>query len=622
MDSLDHRGNIGIRNGVILAVFIATIPVAWANDDGPETAARQYRTLVAEYESALKVSSGRPATAGASRNAPDRGPHDARTYAARFLKLAEDYPEGTAAFDALNWILRHVRSGPEVERAIKRLEERHLQNEKMGDVCGLLIPSALSGTGERLLHRILAESPHREVREQACLCLALCETRLAREAGRLRSVKPEQRERWIKALGQARVDQLSKLDPASLDQQTELLLRRLRDEDATILRGEKIRTFLFLLSNSPAPAADSVLRRILETNPHREVQEEARWALVIHEMESARLAAMIRTASPEARRRLVQDWGQNRVAKLEGTGPSVRAAEIERHLLLLAVNADGPALPYVSFQLMAIYTTLGGNSGAYHRNAERLLRRISENNPDRRSRAMASFALAKYQAGLAQEVARLKLAPRQGVDYWIARLGRESTEQLGQLDPVTLNKDAQQLLERVIHDYADVRDPIAFRPLGQQAEAALLGLRGPAIGHFAPEIVGDDVEGKPMKLSDYRGKVVLLNFGCHETCSPCRAMYPYEKSLVKRRAGEPFALLGFDVAADRKKLKQAMRAEGITWRSWCENGNGPIGRRWVFEALPTLYLLDPKGVIRAKYVGFPGEEVLDQAIETLLNEQS
>jgi thiol-disulfide isomerase/thioredoxin len=199
-------------------------------------------------------------------------------------------------------------------------------------------------------------------------------------------------------------------------------------------------------------------------------------------------------------------------------------------------------------------------------------------------------------------------------------LGRERAEQLGKLDPVTLREDAEQLLERVVRDYGDVLDPVAFRPLGQQAEAALLGLRNPAIGHTAPQIAGDDVEGKSMKLSDYRGKVVLLNFGCHETCSPCRAMYPYEKSLVKRLAGEPFALLGFDVNADRKKLERATRAEGITWRSWWEQGNGPIARRWVSEALPTLYLLDRKGVIRAKYVGFPGEEVLDYAIDTLLKE--
>ncbi len=607
-------------NAVILAGFIATIPLARANDDGPETPANQYRRLAVEYESALSASSGhsRTAIAGAGRDAPDRRPPDARAFAARFLKLAADYPEGPAAFDALTWVLRHVRSGPEVETAIKRLGERHVQNDKMGELCGLLIGSAVSGTGELLLQRVLEESPHREVREQACLCLALYQTRVAQEARRLRSYKPEQRERWIKAVGRARVEQLLSLDPASLNRQTELLLRRLRDEDATILRGEKIRTFLFLLCSNPSPAADSIVRRIIEANPHHEVQEEARWALAIRQVESAGLAAMLKTASPEARRHLVRDWGQDRVAQLEGTDPSVRAAEIERLLLLLSINAADRALPQISFHVMATYTKLGGDLGAYHRNAERLLRRILQTNPDRRSRAMACFALAKYEAGLAQEVARLKLAPRQSVEYWITRLGRERAEQLGQLDPATLNKDAEQLLERVVHDYADVRDPVVLHPLGQQAEAALLGLRGPAIGRIAPEIAGDDIDGKPMKLSDSRGKVVLLTFGCHDTCSPCRAMYPYEKSLVMRHKGEPFALLGFDIGSDRKKLEQAMKAEGMTWRSWRENGNGPIARRWVTEALPTLYLLDPKGVIRAKYAGFPGEEVLDSAIETLL----
>ncbi len=611
-----------MRNAVILAGFIATVPVAWADSDGPEMAAEEYRRLAGEYESALTAVAGRPpaATAGEGRDVQDRGPRDPRTYAVRFLKLAKDFPDVPAAFDALTWVLRHIRSGPEVENAIQRLGERHVQNDKMCDVCGLLIPSALWGTGELLLRRVLEQSPHREAREQACLCLALYETRLAHEAGRLRSVKPEQKERWIKAIGQARVEQLLRLDPASLNRQTELLLQRLRDEDATILRGEKIRTFLLLLGSNPAPAADPILRRILETNPHREVQEEARWALAIRQVELAGPAAMIKTASPEARRRLVQAWGQDRVTQLESTDQSARVAEIERLLLALAADAHDRALPLVAFQLMAIYTRLGGDAGAYHSNAERLLRRISETNPDRRSRAMACFALAKYQIGLAEEAARLKLAPRPSVDYSIARLGQERAEQLLELNLQTLNKDAEQLLVRVVQDYGDELDPVAFRPLGPQAEAALRGLRGPAIGHTTPEIAGDDVDGKGMKLSDSRGKVVLLNFGCHETCSPCRAMYPYEKSLVKRRAGERFVLLGFDVSADRKKLGQAMRAEGITWRSWCENGNGPIARQWVSEALPTLYLLDPKGVIRAKYVGFPGEEVIDCAIETLLKE--
>ena len=121
-----------------------------------------------------------------------------------------------------------------------------------------------------------------------------------------------------------------------------------------------------------------------------------------------------------------------------------------------------------------------------------------------------------------------------------------------------------------------------------------------------------------MKLSDFRGKVVLLNFGCHETCAPCRAMYPYERSLSNRLASEPFALLGFDVNADAKTLSAAMRAEGNTWRSWCEQGRGSIAGRWVSGGIPLLYLIDHEGVIRAKYVGFPGKDVLDHAIEILL----
>ena len=313
-----------------------------------------------------------------------------------------------------------------------------------------------------------------------------------------------------------------RLDPTSLNHQTEQLLRRLLNEDATILRGDKIRTFLLLLSANPAPAADSILRRIREINPRREVQEEARWALAIRLVESAGLAAMIGTCSPESRQRLIQHWGPDRIAKLEGTDPSIRALEVEELLLRLTDHANDRALPRICFELMAIYTRLPAEDQAeraYHSSAERLLRLISETNPDRRVRATACFSLAKYQMGLAQEVARLKLSPRQSLEYWIIRLGRERAEQLGELDPAALNKHAEQLLEGIVHDYADVPDLVAFRPLGDLAKAALLALRGPAIGRTAPEIVGDDVEAKAMKLSDYRGKVVLLNFGCHETCA-------------------------------------------------------------------------------------------------------
>ena len=95
-------------------------------------------------------------------------------------------------------------------------------------------------------------------------------------------------------------------------------------------------------------------------------------------------------------------------------------------------------------------------------------------------------------------------------------------------------------------------------------------------------------------------------------------MYPHERSLVKRLEGKPFALLG--VNSDPKdRLRQAMKKENITWRSWWDGGNtgGPIAKAWNVSGWPTIYVLDAKGVIREKNVR--GEE-MDKAVDKLLTE--
>jgi hypothetical protein len=100
-------------------------------------------------------------------------------------------------------------------------------------------------------------------------------------------------------------------------------------------------------------------------------------------------------------------------------------------------------------------------------------------------------------------------------------------------------------------------------------------------------------------------------------------MYPHERSLVKDMEGKPFALLGINSDTDKEKLKKAMEEEHITWRSWWngpEGTDGPISTKWNVSGWPTLYILDHKGVIRHKYLGSPGDKVLDQAIAKLIKE--
>jgi thioredoxin family protein len=98
-------------------------------------------------------------------------------------------------------------------------------------------------------------------------------------------------------------------------------------------------------------------------------------------------------------------------------------------------------------------------------------------------------------------------------------------------------------------------------------------------------------------------------------------MYPHERSLVKKLADKPFVLLGVNSDTDLTELKKVLEEEQITWRSFWngkQGTGGPISTEWNVHGWPTLYIIDHKGVIRHKFVGSPGDEKLDAAIEKLV----
>ena len=125
-----------------------------------------------------------------------------------------------------------------------------------------------------------------------------------------------------------------------------------------------------------------------------------------------------------------------------------------------------------------------------------------------------------------------------------------------------MNAESMRRFEQVIERFADIKGGGPYT-LGQLAEAALFEARNLGIGQVAPEITGDDIEGVSLKLSDYRGKVVVLSFWA-TWCGPCMAMVPHERSLVKRMEGKPFALLGFNGDDDRSAANAAARRENMT----------------------------------------------------------
>ena len=81
---------------------------------------------------------------------------------------------------------------------------------------------------------------------------------------------------------------------------------------------------------------------------------------------------------------------------------------------------------------------------------------------------------------------------------------------------------------------------------------------------------------------------------------------------------KPFALIGVNVSEfETKNLKERMDKEKMNWRSFVHQE--AVNAKWN-PSTPSYYVLDPKGVIRHKWVGAPGEKAIDTALEKLIKE--
>ena len=277
-----------------------------------------------------------------------------------------------------------------------------------------------------------------------------------------------------------------------------------------------------------------------------------------------------------------------------------------------------------------------------------LLGAIHRDAPDRALKGRAAMALASYNIEQARFVRIANTpgpGPYQGQFFPAARM-----EQLRKLDTDAMDRDAERLCELVLRDYADIR-PVSLVPtpnmefdartiyrsvqdseadkgtLGELARATLDEVRAVNVGKPAPEIEGEDDRGRPMKLGDFRGKVVVLSFS-GDWCGPCVSMYPDERALAKRFEGRPFAMLGVNSDETRAQLLKSVASGTITWRCWWDplgEGGGPIARAWHVSAWPTIFAVDHRGIIRVRSLGTVGRDGrmvtgVDEAVEALVVE--
>jgi thiol-disulfide isomerase/thioredoxin len=156
------------------------------------------------------------------------------------------------------------------------------------------------------------------------------------------------------------------------------------------------------------------------------------------------------------------------------------------------------------------------------------------------------------------------------------------------------------------------------RTLADVARAKIDEMENLVAGKPAPAIDGTGMDGQPLKLSDFRGKVVMLVFW-GTWCGPCMQEVPHERELAERFKGRPFTLLGVDCEPNKAAALKVMKEQGITWPNWNDGdpGEGPIAQTYHVRGFPTVVLIDAQGVIRIPNMLGSG---LDKAVEDLIKE--
>jgi len=141
---------------------------------------------------------------------------------------------------------------------------------------------------------------------------------------------------------------------------------------------------------------------------------------------------------------------------------------------------------------------------------ETFLRTVLAKSPHKRVQALACLGLAHFLSNRLQRVDLVKAQPALAKEFEDL-FGKAYLEELQRQDRARAIKEAEALFEQAVASYGDVKIPEGGT-VGAKAKAELFEIRHLSIGKEALDIEGQDQDGKRFKLSDYRGKVVLLDF--------------------------------------------------------------------------------------------------------------
>lgn len=158
--------------------------------------------------------------------------------------------------------------------------------------------------------------------------------------------------------------------------------------------------------------------------------------------------------------------------------------------------------------------------------------------------------------------------------------------------------------------YNNLGDDVKQLAMLDKMPTKIAGKKRSVIGSIAPDFTMNDVNGKPVTLSKYRGKYVLLDFWA-SWCVPCRQDNAYLKAAYKKYKDKDFTIISVSVDENGNSWKQAVAKDQLTWTQISDlKKPNKVAELYGVQPIPDNFLNDPQGEIIER--GLHGENLIKQ----------
>ena len=173
--------------------------------------------------------------------------------------------------------------------------------------------------------------------------------------------------------------------------------------------------------------------------------------------------------------------------------------------------------------------------------------------------------------------------------------------------------DSPELLEKALTNVDAALDNNAYV---KEEKAELARHKSSAIGQPAYNFCLKDINGKEYKLSDFKGKYVLIEFSA-SWCGWCKKEIPFLKTVYKENKEKNFVLLTINMDDNQKKWEDDVKEMNLPWPviSDLKAFKGEVAQAFNVHGIPLIYLINPEGKIEMR--GLRGEEMIRTLRETI-----